>query len=68
MILMGFADGESLYFEEGEYQRLWGDVESAGMRFFHEGENRESRVCMLMASKEQVEDLMERERGAIAML
>lgn len=58
VILMGFADGKSLYFEEDEYRRLWGSTKSTGTRLFYEGKNRERRVCMLTASKEQVEALM----------
>ncbi|PKY00368.1 hypothetical protein P168DRAFT_293629 [Aspergillus campestris IBT 28561] len=68
VILMGFADGESLYFEEEEYRRLWGNVESVGTRLYYEDGDSKRRVCMLMASKEQVGELMERERGAMAML
>lgn len=68
VILMGFADGESLYFEDDEYRRLWGSTKSTGERWFYEGENRERRVCMLMASREQVEALMLRDRGIVAML
>ncbi|PLN78675.1 hypothetical protein BDW42DRAFT_174356 [Aspergillus taichungensis] len=68
VILMGFADGESLYYDEEEYRRLWGSTESTGTRLFYEGENRERRACMLMASREQVEAMMLRERGTTAML
>lgn len=68
VIPMGFADGESLYFEEDEYRRIWGNREPSGWCSWYEDGDSERKICMLMASREQVEEMVERERGAVAML
>ena len=56
-ILAGFHHEEAFYYEEAEYRAIWGDEEARG------GSYSPGRTC-LMASKEQIEKAMEREREA----
>ena len=55
VIPAGFADNESLFFEEEEYRAHWGDAEPRGRKIPHPDSGLKP-VCM--ASREQVEDAM----------